>query len=78
MSKHYTDLELVEKYLEFKHFLAQQKDAYETAIKPYVDGMTVIENEFLRRLTERGADNTKTDAGTGLSLNSKTKNDSRK
>ena len=59
-----TDAQLVEKYLEFKALVASRKEAFEAELKPYVDGMSTIENEFLRRLDERGADNTKTEAGT--------------
>ena len=59
-----TDAQLVEKYLDFKSLVASRKEAFEVELKPYVDGMATIENEFLRRLDERGADNTKTEAGT--------------
>lgn len=59
-----TDAQLVEKYLDFKSLVASRKEAFEVELKPYVEGMATIENEFLRRLDERGADNTKTEAGT--------------
>lgn len=60
----YTDHQLVEKYLQLKQRVATKTEVFENEIKPLKDGMTVIENEFLKRLDERGADNTKTDAGT--------------
>lgn len=59
-----TDHELIELYLKFKAVVAKKKDAYEAEVEPYVKGMATIENEFLKRLDERGADNTKTDVGT--------------
>lgn len=59
-----TDAQLVKKYLDFKSLVASRKEAFEVELKPYVEGMATIENEFLRRLDERGADNTKTEAGT--------------
>ena len=60
----YTDAQLVEKYLQFKQLIAAKTELFEAEIKPYKDGMTIIENEFLKRLDERGADNTKTEHGT--------------
>ena len=59
-----TDAQLVEKYLAFKAHVAARQEAFDAEIKPYKDGMATIENAFLQRLNERGADNTKTDAGT--------------
>lgn len=59
-----TDAQLVEQYLKLKAHVASRQEAFDAEIKPYKDGMTVIENAFLERLTERGADNTKTGAGT--------------
>lgn len=60
----FTDAQLVEKYLELKAHIAARTETFDTEIKPFKDGMATIENEFLKRLDERGADNTKTDAGT--------------
>ena len=60
----YTDAQLIEKYLQFRSFVAARKEAHEAELKPYTEGMLVIENEFLKRLDERGSENTKTDAGT--------------
>ena len=59
-----TDVELVERYLAIKTHVAAVKAVHEAELQPYEAGMATIENEFLRRLNERGADNTKTDAGT--------------
>ena len=59
-----TDAQLVEKYLACKAHIAARQEAFDAEIKPFKDGMATIENAFLERLTERGADNTKTDAGT--------------
>jgi hypothetical protein len=60
----FTDAQLVDKYLELKAHVAARSEAFDAEIKPFKDGMSTIENEFLKRLDERGADNTKTDAGT--------------
>ena len=60
----FTDAQLVEKYLALKTHIAARKEAYEAELKPFTDGMAMIENAFLQRLNERGADNTKTDFGT--------------
>jgi hypothetical protein len=59
-----TDAMLVEKYLELKASVASRSETFDAEIKPFKDGMATIENEFLRRLDERGADNTKTEHGT--------------
>lgn len=59
-----TDAQLVEKYLELKAHIAAQVAMFDTEMKPYKDGMAAIENALLERLNERGAENTKTDAGT--------------
>ncbi len=64
MSGMITDAQLIEQYLKFKTHVAARQDACDAEIKPYKDGMTTIENAFLQRLAERGAENTKTDAGT--------------
>lgn len=59
-----TDAQLIEKYQEFKAFVAAEGEAFDARLKPYVEGMKTIENALLERLNERGAENTKTDAGT--------------
>lgn len=60
----FTDAQLVERYLALKAKHASMKEAFDAQLKPYADAMDTIENEFLSRLNERGADNTKTDHGT--------------
>lgn len=60
----FTDAQLVEKYLEIKAHIAARTETFDTELKPFKDGLSTIENEFLKRLDERGADNTKTEAGT--------------
>lgn len=59
-----TDAQLVEQYLKLKAHVAVRSEAFDAEIKPYKDGMATIENAFLERLNERGADNTKTESGT--------------
>lgn len=59
-----TDLALIERYNALKGHVATQKEAFDNYLKPYMEGMESIENELLKRLNDRGADNTKTDAGT--------------
>lgn len=60
----FTDLQLVEKYVWLRELVRVKKKAYDDIVKPYVAGMEVIEQALLARLIERGADNTKTEAGT--------------
>src|SRR5271167_2135418 len=59
-----TDVQLVEKYIALRDHVTARKAAHTEELAPYTAGMGVIEGEFLRRLIERGADNTKTEAGT--------------
>lgn len=59
-----TDAQLIEKHQEFKALLAREGEAFDARMKPYVEGMKMLENVLLERLNERGAENTKTDAGT--------------
>jgi hypothetical protein len=59
-----TDAQLVEKHLELKAHVAAENEAHDAKMKPFKDGMATIENALLERLNERGAENTKTDAGT--------------
>lgn len=59
-----TDAMLVEKYLETKAELTALKERHAAETKPLEDAMTLIENAFLERLNERGADNSKTEHGT--------------
>jgi hypothetical protein len=59
-----TDAQLVEKYLALKAKVASMTEAFDAQVKPYKDGMAMIENALLALLNERGADNTKTENGT--------------
>jgi len=59
-----TDLELVQAYIARRDYIAAQTKTFSDTMAPYKDQMDLIENEMLRRLNERGADNTATDAGT--------------
>ena len=59
----YTDFQLIEKYLALKKRAEEMKKAYDAEVEPYTEGMTIIENVIHGRLNERGAQNTKTDAG---------------
>lgn len=59
-----SDQQLIEKHLALKAHVAERTAALEAELKPYKDGMAVIENALLERLNERGAQNTKTDSGT--------------
>lgn len=59
-----SDAQLVEQYLRLKGHIAARKEAHAEELKPYQDGMDTIENVFLARLNERGAENSKTDSGT--------------
>ena len=63
-----TDAQLIEKYQELKALVAQEGEAFDARMKPYKDGMATIENALLARLNERGAENTKTEAGTAYKL----------
>lgn len=60
----HTDAELIEQYVKLRAHVASRQEVHEAELKPYRDGMLVIENALLVRLTERGAENTKTEAGT--------------
>ena len=63
-----TDKDLIEKYVSMRDFIAVKKKAFEEITKPYKAGMDTIETALLARLVERGADNTKTDAGTAYKV----------
>jgi hypothetical protein len=64
MSQEFTDKQLIEKYVWMRDLVAVKKKALADQIKPYTAGMEVIEAALMARLIQRGADNTKTDAGT--------------
>lgn len=59
-----TDAQLIEKYQELRQTVASFTEEHEKILAPYKAGMATIENALLERLNERGADNTKTEAGT--------------
>lgn len=59
-----TDEQLVQKYVELRDWTQAEKKRFDTFMEPHKQTMDIIENEFLRRLNERGADSTKTDCGT--------------
>ena len=63
-----TDLELIQKYVQMRDLIAVKKKAFEEITRPYKQGMDTIEQALLARLVERGADNTKTDAGTAYKV----------
>ena len=63
-----TDKDLIEKYVSMRDFIDVKKKAFEDITKPYKAGMDTIETALLARLVERGADNTKTDAGTAYKV----------
>lgn len=60
----HTDAQLVEHYLALKAHKAAMAERHKVEMDPYSKGMETIENVFLARLNERGADNTKTEHGT--------------
>ncbi len=60
----HTDAQLVKHYLALKAHAAGMAERHKAELDPYKKGMETIENVFLARLNERGADNTKTEAGT--------------
>ena len=60
----YSDLEMVEKYLDLRRMLEDATANFEAHTRPFKDAMALIENVFLARLNARGAENSRTDAGT--------------
>jgi hypothetical protein len=65
----YTDQQIIERYVALKDAASKLKDEYTAKVKPYQDGMAKMEEILLARLIERGAENTKTDAGTAYKSN---------
>lgn len=59
-----TDLQLIDAYITRRDRIKQMNDAHALTIKPFQDQMDLIENEMQRRLIERGAEHSSTDAGT--------------
>lgn len=62
----YTDEELISKYFEIKGYVDRRQALLAEILKPCHEGMELIKNQLLARLNERGAKNTKTDAGTAF------------
>jgi predicted transcriptional regulator len=60
----HTDNDLVAAFVKHRDHLEAAEKQFKQQIQPYKDAMGTIANELLRRLIERGAQNTKTDAGT--------------
>jgi hypothetical protein len=59
-----TDASLVERYYVLEDWLKAETKRFEDHVKGVQAAMDQIKQEFLRRLNERQADNTKTDFGT--------------
>ena len=59
-----TDLDIISAYIQRRDYIKLKSDEFDKAMKPYKDQMTTLENEMLKRLNERGADHSATDAGT--------------
>jgi hypothetical protein len=59
-----TDEDLIQRYFALKDWLTAENKRFEAYIEPYKKESAEIETEFLRRLNDRGANNTKTDFGT--------------
>lgn len=68
MSQELTDKQLIEKYISMRDLVAVKKKAFSEITKPYLDGMETIEKALMARLIQRGADNTKTEAGTAFKV----------
>jgi len=60
----FTDLQLIESYIARRNHIAELTKAFQAQVKPFQEQMDTIENEMLRRLNERGAEHSSTDAGT--------------
>jgi hypothetical protein len=59
-----TDELLMERYFKLKDWIKSEDTRYAAHIDPHKKEMEIIEQEFLKRLNERGADASKTDNGT--------------
>ena len=59
-----TDNALIDKYLEIKAYVERRESELSDQLKPAREGMELIKNTILARLNARGAENTKTYAGT--------------
>src|ERR1035437_1886275 len=63
-----TDLQLIEHYVKLRDRVATSTKALTTELTPYKSGMETIETALMARLIQRGADNTKTEAGTAYKV----------
>ena len=63
-----TDLQLIEHYVKLRSLVAEKTKALTDALKPYKAGMETIETALMARLIQRGADDTKTEAGTAYKV----------
>lgn len=61
-----TDEEIIEAYLAFRNAKKAMKARHEEELKPLDANMAIIADAMLRILTERGANNTKTNVGTAF------------
>ena len=59
-----TDLEIISAYIERRDHIKKLQDEFDAKVKPYKFQMTTLENEMLRRLIERNAEHSNTEAGT--------------
>lgn len=63
-----TDLQLIEAYIARRDHLKKLAEQFAASTKPFQDQMNLIENEMLKRLNERGADHSSTEAGTAMKV----------
>lgn len=61
-----TDDAVIEKYISIRDFIAAKSKAFDELMKPYADGMKLLENLMLGRLNARKADNSTTEHGTAF------------
>lgn len=66
----YTDLQLVEAFILRRDEIKRMQEDFKKQCAPFYAQMDTIENEMLRRLNERGADHSATDAGTAFKVRS--------
>jgi hypothetical protein len=64
MSVHHTDQSLIAHYIKAAGIVAQEEAALKERLVKIVAGMEACKAELMKRLIERKADNTKTEAGT--------------
>ena len=63
-----TDLQLIQHYTKLRDHVADANKKHMAAVAPYKEGMETIETALMARLIQRGADNTKTEAGTAYKV----------